>query len=291
MTVGTDPDGVVQIGSSVYVANLLSGTISVVNPSDGTVSATIQLSGSPTPAPSGIAGSADGNDLYVDDAQNGKTDVVDLTADPPAVVGSAAVGTYPAYLAVAGTTAYVANATKGGATPGTVSVLDVSDPTNPSVTSTVSVGSHPYGVAALPALGEVLATNSGDNTVSVIDTSSDGSPATVPVGTTPDAVAVTPDQTTAVVTNEGDNDISVLHVNQAPSNTVPGAQNVDANGSASASHTLTFSSGQSTAISTSDPDAGSQPRELHAERERRDADAAEHVRTDLGLGSQRHATR
>jgi YVTN family beta-propeller protein len=65
-------------------------------------------------------------------------------------------------------------------------------------------------VALLPSQGEVLAANSGDGTVSVIDGSTNAVVRTLGVGPTPDAVAVTPDQSTAVVTNEGDNTISIL---------------------------------------------------------------------------------
>ena len=96
VTVGGEPDGVVQIGSSVYVANLSSGTISVVNPASGAVTNTIALSGTATPAPSGVAASSDGTHLYVDDAENGQTDVIDVAGGDQ--IGSVAVGTYPAYL-------------------------------------------------------------------------------------------------------------------------------------------------------------------------------------------------
>jgi YVTN family beta-propeller protein len=80
----------------VYVANLLSGTISVVDPVAGTVSRTIGLPGAGTPtgaAPSGLAASPDGHTLYANDARDGKTYVVDLTALPdPLVDGSVSVG-------------------------------------------------------------------------------------------------------------------------------------------------------------------------------------------------------
>ncbi len=210
--VGRDPDGVLQVGSAVYVTNFMSGTISVVDPSSGVVTGTITLTGTATPAPSGLAASADGNHLYVDDARNGTTSVIDLTTAPGTVVGNVGVGTYPAYLAVHGTTGFVANATKSASTPGTVSVLNLADSTNPAVAHTIAVGSHPYGIALLPALGEALATNSGDGTVSVIDTSSNTVLTTLTVGNTPDAIAVTPDQSKAVVTNEGDNTISIVPV-------------------------------------------------------------------------------
>ncbi len=212
VNVGRDPDGVLQVGAAVYVTNLLSGTISVVDPSAGVVTGTITLTGTATPAPSGLAASADGNHLYVDDARNGTTSVIDLTAAPGTVVGNVGVGTYPAYLAVHGTAGFVANATKAASTPGTVSLLNLADSAHPALAHTIAVGSHPYGIALLSGLGEALVTNSGDGTVSVIDTNAHSLLTTLAVGNTPDGIAVTPDQSNAVVANEGDNTISILPV-------------------------------------------------------------------------------
>ena len=205
VTVGNHPDGVVESGGSVYVANLLSGTISVVDPVAGTVTATITLGGNA--APSGLAVS--GKHLYADDARNGRTIVVDLGTN--GVLGSVASGTRPAYISLAATTAYVAS-------PGTnsVNLLDTAA-TPPTAGPTVTVGTAPYGVVAAPTSKLVLATNSGSNNVSVINTTTNtviGSP--VVLGTTPDAIALSPDGTTAYATNEGSNTVSVLHVNQPP---------------------------------------------------------------------------
>lgn len=255
VTVGKEPDGIIQVGGSVYVSNFKSGTISVIDPTTGAVSSTIKLTGT-KPAPSGLAASADGHELYVDDARNGTTDVVSLQDAPPAVVGSVAVGSVPAYLALDGTTGYVA-APATGTSPGSIAVVDLSQPTAPTKTASITVGSHPYGVATVPSLNDVLATNSGGSTLSVIDTTSDTVVQTVTVGKTPDAVAVTPDQTTALVANEASNSVSLLHINQAPVNTVPGAQTVGENASAGDDNTVVFSSGGGDAISTADPDAGS----------------------------------
>ena len=62
--------------------------------------------------------------------------------------------------------------------------------------------------------------NSGDGTVSVIDTATNsmiGSP--IPVGTTPWAIALTPDELFAYVVNQGSNDVSVI---DTATNTVVG---------------------------------------------------------------------
>jgi YVTN family beta-propeller protein len=259
VNVGSDPDAVVQVGSSVYVSNLLSGSISVVDPSSGSVSA-VNLTGTLTPAPSGLAASSDGHQLYVDDVRNGSTIVLDLTSSPATQDGTTTVGTYPAALAVDGSTGYVDNANLATATPGTVNVVDLSNPSSPSTTSTMSVGSHPYGISESPFLDEALVSNSGDGTMDVIDTSTNtvvGSP--VPVGTTPDAVAITPDQTSVLVTDEGDNMVRILHVNQPPAIVVPGLQSVQANDSSGTHNQLTFSSADSNALSASDSDADGNP--------------------------------
>ncbi len=256
---GSHPDGVIQVGSLVYVANLTSGTISVVDPSTATVTGTIALSGT-SPEPSEMASSPERDALYVNNVRDGTTEVVDLNASPPAVEPTVAtVGTYPAYIAVHGTTGYVANASAQAGTPGSISVLNLADKTNPVVTATVSVGAHPYGIADVPSLGEVLAANSGDDNMYVIDRTTNAVVGTVAVGLTPDAVAVTPDQTTAVVSEEGTGvtagDVRILHINQAPTVSVPSTtQHVHANGNDD-DQTLTFSAATGNALSASDPDA------------------------------------
>jgi YVTN family beta-propeller protein len=254
--VGTDPDGVVGIGGSIYVANLLSGTISVINPGTGTVTQTITLPGSPTPAPSGLAASADQSKLYVDDARNGRTDVIELTGPTPVLAGSTVVGPYPAYLAIAGTTGYVADAGQGASVPGAISQLNLANPADPILVGTAPVGLHPYGIATLPAVQDLLVSNSGDGTLSVVNAASGVVANTLHIGTTPDAVAVTPNQTTVLVTNEGDDTVSILHVNQPPANTVPGARTVASGGS------LVFSTAHGDRISTADADAGTNPEQV-----------------------------
>ena len=233
MAVGSRPTGVAEVGGSVYVANLLSGTISVIDPSAGTVLKTVNLpvAGTPTgAAPTGLAAAGDGHTLYADDARNGKTYVVDLTHIPdPAVTGSVSVGVHPAYLSVAGSLGYVAN-------PGSnsVSVLDLSQSPPARVLPDVTVGTAPYGVVAVPSLNEVFVTNSGSNTLTVIDTTAAPAVAfTIATGKIPDAVALSPDQQTVVVSNEGDNTVSIFHVNQAPASTVRGAQTASHHATAS----------------------------------------------------------
>ena len=67
-------------------------------------------------------------------------------------------------------------------------------------------------------------TNSGSNTLTVIDTTAAPAVAfTTATGAIPDAIALSPDQQTVVVSNEGDNTVTIFRVDQAPAGTVPGA--------------------------------------------------------------------
>jgi YVTN family beta-propeller protein len=253
VTVGSRPTGILEVGGLVYVANLNSQSVSVFDPALAAPPATsfaVPATGASLSAPSGLAASANGQRLYVNDARNGKTFVFDLTQSPPVSTGSVLNGadTFPAYLAVAGTTGFSAN-------PGTnsIRVLDLAGLT----ATNVPVGTSPYGVVALPSLGEAFAANSGSDDLTVIDTA--GAPTalapTVATGDVPDAIAVSPDQQTAVVSNEGEGTVSIFHVNQAPQNTVPAGQSMVYNATAAVHHTIVFSTAAGKQISTNDAEA------------------------------------
>jgi YVTN family beta-propeller protein len=65
-------------------------------------------------------------------------------------------------------------------------------------------------VSIVGAAPFVYVTNSGDNTVSVIDTATNTVTATVKVGYYPDGIAVSPDRTRVYVTNYNSNTTSVI---------------------------------------------------------------------------------
>ncbi|MFK8102571.1 MAG: beta-propeller fold lactonase family protein [Saprospiraceae bacterium] len=100
--------------------------------------------------------------------------------------------------------AYIANAGSN-----TVSVVDVA---SYSVTSTISVGASPVGVAVTPDETKAYISNSGAGTVSVINTASQSVTTTITVGNNPWGIAVHPDGSKVYVTNRGENTISVISV-------------------------------------------------------------------------------
>ncbi|HII90637.1 MAG TPA: PKD domain-containing protein [Methanosarcina sp.] len=89
----------------------------------------------------------------------------------------------------------------------TVSVIDIA--TN-KVTTTINVGTEPYGVAVIPDRTKVYVTHIYGDTVSVIDTATNMDIATVKVGYSPVGVAVNPDGTKVYVTNSWSNTVSVI---------------------------------------------------------------------------------
>ncbi|MFF4399776.1 alkaline phosphatase family protein [Streptomyces sp. NPDC001480] len=162
--------------------------------------------------------SADGSTVY--SAVNGQNRVVAIDAATGTIKQSWAVGNAPRGIAMVGDKLYISNEggrpaeagdttmnsygtqvpadpDTGAATTGTVSVIDLADPT--AAVQSIDVGLHPTAVYAKK--GAVFVTNTADNSVSVINTAKDKVVQTVAtqpwpeakVGYEPDAVTLTDD--------------------------------------------------------------------------------------------------
>jgi YVTN family beta-propeller protein len=178
--------------SAVYVVNLGSDDISVIDAVTNTVTATIPVGTDPD----GIAATPDGRRLYVTNFLSNEVSVIDAVVNQ--VSSTVPVGSGPVGVAVTadGTRAYVANR---GADQ--VSVIDT---TNEEVVATIEVSRGPNAVAITPDGKHAYVTNSftrNPGMVSVIDTDVGVVAATVPVNRNPNRVAVTPDGRMAYVTN------------------------------------------------------------------------------------------
>ncbi|MFD0008590.1 YncE family protein [Streptomyces sp. NPDC127178] len=103
-------------------------------------------------------------------------------------------------------------------TPGNVHVTNTNsrnvsmiDPTNNTVTATLTTGDSPSGVAALPVNGlYAYVTNKDSHNVSVIDPATESVIDTIDVGTMPIGVAVSPDGSHVYVANWRDRTLSVI---------------------------------------------------------------------------------
>ena len=79
-----------------------------------------------------------------------------------------------------------------------------------TVTSTITVGSQPWGVAINPAGTFAYVANSGSGTVSKIDLATDTVVATITVGSSPMDVAINPAGTFAYIANSGSGTVSKI---------------------------------------------------------------------------------
>ena len=201
ITVGSKPRGVAVSpdGTTAYVANSFSNTVSVINTTTNTVTTTITVG----TRPRGVAVSPDGTTAYVTNNTANTVSVINTTTN--AVTATITVGTSPYGVAVSpdGTEAYVTNTGSNN-----VSVIN----TTTNAVDTITVGTDPLGVAVTPDGTKAYVTNYADGTVSVINTTTNAVDATITVGTAPYAVAVTPDGTKAYVTNYAGDDVSVIEL-------------------------------------------------------------------------------
>lgn len=253
--VGSDPTGEAYSpnGRFLYVTNLASRTVSVINTANDKVAATIRVGRDPT----GVAVSPDGKRAYVvDGLSDGEVTVIDTGRNK--VIDTIRLGpdSYPQEVAVSpnGRLVYATNWA-----PGTVSVIDTR---TGKVTGTVHVAAHPIGVtfatpnrAFVASLGpteqhgapgavteidtaghrikkvvglgiasgpwgvaagpgnKLFVTDSGSNTVSVINTANDKVTGKIKVGTGPYGVAVSTKSRRAYVTNPVSQSMSVINTN------------------------------------------------------------------------------
>ena len=221
--VGVKPVAIVQQpgGGYVYVANQGDNTVTVFNPVSISVSTTITQAGGLHQNPTAMVASSDGAYIFVVSQGNGSSpgwlDIINTATNTIGASVQVGVGPTSIYLDTYLSRLYVANT--GG---NSVSVLDASDVSlgvNPAIPTlaTVTVGSRPLSVAALPNGLSFYVANSNSNTVSVVSSSSFTVVATVPVGTTPVFIATEPSSTKVYTANAGSGNVSII---QTSNNTV-----------------------------------------------------------------------
>ena len=158
ITVGASPRGVAVSpdGTTAYVANSFSNTVSVINTTTNTVTTTITVG----TRPRGVAVSPDGTTAYVTNNTANTVSVINTTTN--AVTATITVGTSPYGVAVSpdGTEAYVTNTGSNN-----VSVIN----TTTNAVDTITVGTDPLGVAVTPDGTKAYVTNYAGDDVSVIE--------------------------------------------------------------------------------------------------------------------------
>ena len=137
-------------GSTVYVTNVIDGTVSVIATATNTVTATIPVGSGPR----GVAVTPDGSTVYVTNFQDNTVSVIATASNT--VTATIPVGNNPFGVTASpdGSTVYVANEA-AGTVAGTVSVIATASNT---VTATIPGFSKPIAFGVFIGPPPVLAT-------------------------------------------------------------------------------------------------------------------------------------
>lgn len=157
-------DGKWALVTNPAVGDAAGGTVTLIDATTHTIKGTVPIGGTPV----GVGVEPTGHYAYVTNASGGSVAVIDLQATPPAVVGTLDLGalTTPTAIAVSpdGSEAQLTNSFMG-----MVTILDLSNPAAPVVKGQVAVGTLPTDVIYSLNPHYSYVTNTGSNTVSVID--------------------------------------------------------------------------------------------------------------------------
>ena len=185
-----------KVTNKIYVANNLSGNVTVIDGATNTVAATVAAG----TTPNAVAVNAVTNKVYV--ANSGGNTVTVIDGATNTVDATVTAEMHPQAVAVDPVTnkIYVTN-------KASYSVTVIDGATN--VTTTVAAGTDPLVVAVNPVTNKIYVSNSGSNNVTVIDGATSAT-TTVAVGTNPDGVAVNPLTNKVYVANTNSNTVTVI---------------------------------------------------------------------------------
>ena len=194
ITVGSTPLGVSSDGSTVWVANELSGTVSSIAAATGTVSSSV------TPGSEPNAVSSDGTHVWITNAN--LNEVSEYTTSGSFVQNFTGI-TAPQGVSSDGTDVWV--------TSGTNTVNEINISTSVASTITLPTGSLPLGISSDGA--NVWVADSGTGKVTQINAASGLIVNTISVGTTP--TGVSSDGSDVWVTNNGSGNVSEISTSSA----------------------------------------------------------------------------
>jgi YVTN family beta-propeller protein len=260
VTVEGQPDAIAvdSVTNKIYVANLVSNGVTVI---DGSTNTTTSLPLG-TPPNSAIAVNSLTNQIYVtnsapaftngsvtviDGATNASTNVVAGFVPGTIAVNSVTDTVYVGNLGLAGgSTVTVINGTTNAATTVAVgnqpTAIAVNSVTNQiyvasspvtvidgatNKTTSVTAGTFPYAVAVNPVTNQIYVANNESNTVTVIDGTSNAT-TTVQTGNSPSAIAVNATTNKIYVVNYNSNTVTVIDGSTKATTTVAVGSEPDA---------------------------------------------------------------
>jgi YVTN family beta-propeller protein len=190
-----------------YVANFISGNLSIIDTSTNTVEDTIPVCGGIQPT--ALAFNPYNNYIYVSCSFLG--DVYVINPDNNMVVGIIAVGSGPESFAVNPFSGFVYVVNHGSSTISVISPVFAVEDTIPIVDRR-STGTSPLGIAFNPTNSYLYVTNFEKATVSVIDSATNEVVDTISVGGYPYGIAFNPHNGLMYVANSGSNTVSVISI-------------------------------------------------------------------------------
>lgn len=203
LKVGQSPQGIAVSpdGSTIFVANIESRFLSMINMVTPPLSATIPMPGTPRY----VAVSPDGRRAYVGMYSGDGADSAVAVVDTAGKTVSSVVASGPQPYALAtGPNGDVFVPNHGASD---VSILDSA---NLKFGPAVTVQPNPHGVAFAPSINRAYTANHESNSVSVIDLASNTVVDTILVGQSPHSVAVSPDGRLLAAANYADGTVTFI---------------------------------------------------------------------------------
>jgi YVTN family beta-propeller protein len=204
-------------GAYAYISGGLSNTVTVIDTASQLVLGTIVLNPvGPTwygdLCPYGVANSSTSGKIYVASMCTNTIPAIDAgtlsVADYIQVPTTTGGSTMAAVTSLDGSLVYVSDDSGSGPSAGNIHVINTS---NDSISS-FQIGKGSYGLKLHPDGNHLYATNTGDNTVTVVDLTSNAVTATITTGQEPFGMVVNNAGTRAYAANYGDNTVSVIDV-------------------------------------------------------------------------------
>jgi len=182
-----------------YIANLIDGTVSVIDIATNVVPATIKVGQQPVC----VSLSPDGNRAYVTNQRDNTVSVIDTKSN--IVISTIPVNYYPLGIAVSpdNSKVYVVNHNIGN-----ISVINTASNT---VVANILESSDIWDVRVSPDGNKLYATDYSSNTVTVININTGATITKIPMGPFPLELSFTPDGSRLYVTNTKSNIVSVVN--------------------------------------------------------------------------------
>lgn len=208
ITVGTKPVGLAALPEfdKVYVANEVSGNVSVISTKSLSVVATISLVTStfPNPKPHDIWMSADGSRVYVSEFGHNMVALIDTATDSLVTrftVGSSTATTHGVWLPAVGSVLYATNFGDN--------TLAALDPSSGALLWSFATDARPTHLVTTED-GEIgFLSIGGTGVVDVLDLQTPALLRTIPVGTSPASLWLSPNERWLIVANSAAGSTSV----------------------------------------------------------------------------------